>query len=91
MYSAEFTLKPSEYFARQVYACYWFEEYAPAQMLDKIPVDNVLFETECCAPIVAEIQLHLHDVLVLTKQDHMLYEVKRAASRIFNIYKLKLT
>ena len=41
---------------------------------------NVLFETECCAPIVAEIQLHLHDVLVLTKQDHMLYEVKRAAS-----------
>ena len=47
----EFTLKPSEYFARQVYACYWFEEYAPGQMLDKIPVDNVLFETDYPHPV----------------------------------------
>ena len=47
----EFTLKPSEYFARQVSACYWFEEYAPAHMLDKIPVDNVLFETDYPHPV----------------------------------------
>jgi predicted TIM-barrel fold metal-dependent hydrolase len=47
----EFKLKPSEYFARQVYACYWFEEYAPSSMLDKIPVDNVLFETDYPHPV----------------------------------------
>jgi ABC-type branched-subunit amino acid transport system substrate-binding protein len=40
---------------------------------------NVLFRAEGCAPMIAEIQLHLHDVLALAKQDHKLYEVKRAA------------
>ena len=47
----EFTMKPSEYFARQVYGCYWFEEYAPGHMLDKIPVDNILFETDYPHPV----------------------------------------
>jgi predicted TIM-barrel fold metal-dependent hydrolase len=46
-----FDLKPSEYFARQVYGCYWFEEYAPAHMLDKLPVDNILFETDYPHPV----------------------------------------
>ncbi len=44
-------MKPSEYFARQVYGCYWFEEYAPAEMLDKLPVDNILFETDYPHPV----------------------------------------
>ncbi|MFK7894652.1 MAG: amidohydrolase family protein [Myxococcota bacterium] len=47
----EFKLKPSEYFARQVYGCYWFEEYAPSNMLDKLPVDNLLFETDYPHPV----------------------------------------
>ena len=47
----EFKMKPSEYFARQVYGCYWFEEYAPAPMLDKIPEDNILFETDYPHPV----------------------------------------
>ena len=41
-----FEMMPSEYFRRQVYACYWFEETAPQRLLDKIGVDNVLFETD---------------------------------------------
>jgi len=44
--STEWELLPSEYFARQVYACYWFETAAPTHLLDEIPVDNVLFETD---------------------------------------------
>ena len=36
----------SEHSRRQVYACYWFEETAPQRLLDKIGVDNVLFETD---------------------------------------------
>jgi predicted TIM-barrel fold metal-dependent hydrolase len=47
----EFTLKPSEYFARQVYGCYFFEELAPQRLLDKIGADNVLFETDYPHPV----------------------------------------
>jgi predicted TIM-barrel fold metal-dependent hydrolase len=42
---------PSEYFARQVYGCYFFEEIAPQRLLDKIGVDNVLFETDYPHPV----------------------------------------
>ena len=42
----EFTMLPSEYFARSVYACYWFEQTAPRRLIDKVGVDNVLFETD---------------------------------------------
>jgi predicted TIM-barrel fold metal-dependent hydrolase len=44
--TSEWELMPSEYFARQVYACYWFETVAPRRLLAEIPVDNVLFETD---------------------------------------------
>ena len=37
---------PSEYFARNVYGCYWFEQVAPRRLLDKVGVDNILFETD---------------------------------------------
>jgi predicted TIM-barrel fold metal-dependent hydrolase len=42
----EFDLLPSEYFARNVYACYWFEHTAPRRLIDKVGVDNILFETD---------------------------------------------
>lgn len=37
---------PSEYFRRQVYSCYWFEDVAPSKFLDLIPPENILFETD---------------------------------------------
>ncbi len=37
---------PSEYFARNVYACYWFEQIAPRRLIDKVGVDNILCETD---------------------------------------------
>lgn len=39
-------LLPSEYFARNVYACYWFEQTAPKHLIDAVGVDNILFETD---------------------------------------------
>ena len=43
----EFEKLPSEYFADQVYTTFWFEESAPQDVLgDRIPLDNVLFETD---------------------------------------------
>jgi predicted TIM-barrel fold metal-dependent hydrolase len=44
--TSEWDLLPSEYFARQVYACYWFETVATTHLLDKLPVDRILFETD---------------------------------------------
>jgi len=46
-----FELKPSEYFARQVYACYFFEEFAPQKLIDSIGVDRILFETDYPHPV----------------------------------------
>jgi predicted TIM-barrel fold metal-dependent hydrolase len=37
---------PSQYFARNVYGCYWFEQIAPRRLIDKVGVDNILFETD---------------------------------------------
>ncbi len=45
-HASEWDLLPSEYFRRQVYACYWFETVAPRKLLGEIPVDNILFETD---------------------------------------------
>ena len=42
----EFKLKPSEYFRRQVYGCYWFEKQLDQVALDAIGTDNILFETD---------------------------------------------
>ena len=39
-------LLPSELFARQVYVTYWFEQIAPTHLLDVVPIDRVLFETD---------------------------------------------
>ncbi len=47
----EFEMKPSEYFARQVFGCYFFEEFAPRHLLDRIGADKVLFETDYPHPV----------------------------------------
>jgi predicted TIM-barrel fold metal-dependent hydrolase len=39
-------LRPSEYFRRQGYGCFWFERTGPARLIEAIGVDNVLFETD---------------------------------------------
>jgi predicted TIM-barrel fold metal-dependent hydrolase len=55
----EFTKLPSEYFADQVYATFWFEQVAPQHLLGSvIPVDNVLFETDFPHPTCLYLDLH---------------------------------
>ena len=39
-------LKPSEYFRRQVYACFWFETLAPQKLIESVGINNVMFETD---------------------------------------------
>ncbi|MFM8303674.1 MAG: amidohydrolase family protein [Actinomycetota bacterium] len=40
------SMLPSEYFRRQVYGCFWFENAALAPVIDALGADNVLFETD---------------------------------------------
>ncbi len=42
----EFKMLPSEYFARNIYACYWFEQIAPRRLIDKVGADRIMFETD---------------------------------------------
>jgi predicted TIM-barrel fold metal-dependent hydrolase len=41
-----FDLKPSEYFKRNFYACFWFEKDDISATLRRVGIDNVLFETD---------------------------------------------
>lgn len=47
----EFTLKPSEYFARQVYGCYIYEQQGLRDLVDAIGPDNIMFETDFPHPV----------------------------------------
>ena len=42
----KFDLKPSEYFKRNFYACFWFEQKDLSDTLRRVGIDNVLFETD---------------------------------------------
>ncbi len=41
----EYDLLPSEYFRRQIYGCFWFEEQAALDAIAQYP-DNIMFETD---------------------------------------------
>ncbi len=61
----EYDLLPSEYFRRQIYASFWFEEKGIATALEMFP-DNVLYETDfphptCQAPGPASAGAHPKD------------------------------
>jgi predicted TIM-barrel fold metal-dependent hydrolase len=43
--------KPSEYFASNFYACFWFERDDLSQLIRKVGVDNVMFETDFPHPV----------------------------------------
>ncbi|NCY15942.1 MAG: amidohydrolase [Actinobacteria bacterium] len=41
----EYDLLPSEYFERQIYGCFWFEEQVARNAIERFP-NNILFETD---------------------------------------------
>ncbi|MGE3618919.1 MAG: amidohydrolase family protein [Acidimicrobiia bacterium] len=42
----EYDLLPSEYFRRQIYGCFWFEQGSLRAALDQLGPDNILYETD---------------------------------------------
>jgi predicted TIM-barrel fold metal-dependent hydrolase len=45
------TMKPSDYFRRNIWACFWFERTAMRQMIDMVGVDNVMWESDFPHPV----------------------------------------
>ena len=42
----EYDLRPSEYFRRQIYGCFWFERDTALTAIEQLGADNVLYETD---------------------------------------------
>lgn len=42
----EYDLLPSEYFRRQIYGCFWFEEASAKFAIETLGPDNILYETD---------------------------------------------
>lgn len=40
------SMKPSDYFRRQVYGCFWFESSALSTAIDALGASNIMFETD---------------------------------------------
>ena len=47
---ANLSMTPLEYFRRQIYACFWFENRDVVSTIRKLGVDNVMFETDFSHP-----------------------------------------
>ena len=59
------SLRPKEYFRRQIYASFWFEDFGPRHAIEYIGEDNVMFETDFPHPtcLYPESQAHITRVL----------------------------
>jgi uncharacterized protein len=59
------TLRPTEYFRRQIYASFWFEDFGPRAAIEKIGENNVMFETDFPHPtcLYPKAQEHITNVL----------------------------
>ena len=57
-------MKPSEYFKRHIYGCFWFEKTAPTRLIDQVGEDNVLFETDFPHPtcLYPNVQEHIAEI-----------------------------
>ena len=89
----EWDLLPSEYFRRQIYASFWFEEDGVGKALELYP-DNILFETDfphptCQAPGPASAGTHprhyAERVLAGTPEPVVAKVLQDTASRLYGL------
>lgn len=80
-------LRPREYFQRQIYASYWFENESTPRTVELLGGDNVMFETDfphptCLYPHVREqVQASLGG-LDRSRQRKVLYET---VAKVYNL------
>jgi uncharacterized protein len=72
-------MRPKEYFKRHFWVSYWFEDYAPRNMLEEIGVDRVMFETDYPHP--TSLYPGVQDKLVATLGEYDYDTRKRVLER----------
>ena len=81
------TMKPSEYFRRQIFASFWFEDFGPRAAIAEIGEDNVMFETDFPHPTCLYPRAQEHITEVLTDLDESIREkvLRTTAERIYHL------
>jgi predicted TIM-barrel fold metal-dependent hydrolase len=79
--------RPTEYFRDHIYACFWFEDYGPRVMMDKIGVNNILFETDFPHPtcLYPKSQEHLASILADLSEETRRRVLQENASELYGI------
>jgi uncharacterized protein len=79
--------RPKEYFAKNFWVSFWFEDYAPKHMLEQIGVDRVMFETDYPHPtsLYPGVQDKLVDVLGRYDPETRRRVLERNAAELYNL------
>ena len=81
------SMKPSEYFHRQMYACFWFERHDLIRSINELGVDNCMFETDYPHPtcLYPDSLGHIDKALAGTDDDFKAKVLSDNAARVYNI------
>jgi predicted TIM-barrel fold metal-dependent hydrolase len=82
-----FDLTPSEYFKRNFYACFWFEKRDLSHLIERIGVDNCMFETDFPHPVSLHPEPldYIESGLAQLSDDARQKVMSGNASRVYNI------
>jgi predicted TIM-barrel fold metal-dependent hydrolase len=81
------SLRPREYFQRQIYASFWFEDFGPRTMIEQIGADNVMFEVDFPHPTCLYPQAEEHITSVTEDMDPVVRRkvLHDNAARVYNL------
>ena len=89
----EMDLLPSEYFKRQCYGCFWFEEGSALKAIDMMGSENFMFETDFPHPtsmspgpnsVARNPKEHVEEVLGVLPEEDLLNVLQRNAAKVYN-------
>ena len=81
------SLRPKEYFKRQVYASFWFERWGPLHAIEELGEDNVMFETDFPHPTCLYPETHTRISKTLDQLDPRVRRkvLHDTAARVYNL------
>jgi predicted TIM-barrel fold metal-dependent hydrolase len=84
---SKFSMKPSDYFRRQIFGCWWFERDNLAAVARQVGLDNIMFETDFPHPTCLypdPLSYAIEALAPLSAQDKFKL-MSGNASRVYNI------
>ena len=81
------SLRPKEYFKRQLYASFWFEQWGPLHAIEELGEDNVMFETDFPHPTCLYPETHTRITKTLEQLDPTVRRkvLHDTAARVYNL------